>query len=264
MGSGYGSDSAQDLMNLSQMHLSEIDFEEEIENSNSFTGDMETDLESSLKESNPFTEAVGPEVEALDMIYEALRNPSYGGNKLEGLRSFPEVHESVGEQTWNRKWIPEYEKSGLIEEENLTKRGEKFARDEMPRWIVKSTGLNGLGEFYDLLSGGKNQERGSKIEAFRLYGSGENSHTEVYSETGLNPSTSRTFANRMEELNILETDGESYRFTDAGEGLNNLVDDHIGYLQNQTHRSQELPQITENIDSDVDRLMEQAYREATE
>jgi hypothetical protein len=262
---GFGdSDGAQDLMNKSQMNISEIDIESEQESSNRFIGDMKTDIESSLEEDNPFSRVIGPEVEALDVIYSALRNPSYGGNKLEGLRSFPEVHESVGEQTWNRKWIPEYEKSGLIDEENLTTRGEKFAEDEMPWWIVKSTGLDGLGEFYDILSSGKNQERGSKIEAFRLYGSGENSHTEVYSETGLNPSTSRTFANRMEELNILEIDGESYRFTDAGEGLNNLIDDHIGHLQNHTHRSQELPQITENIDSDVDHLMEQAYREATE
>jgi hypothetical protein len=246
-------------MDRSQMNLSEIEIQSEQD-----IGDMNADLERFIEETNPLTETVGPEVEALDIIYSALRNPSYGGNKLEGLRFFPEVHESVSQQTWTRTWIPEYEKSGLIDEESLTKRGEKFVKDEMPSWIIESTGLDDLGEFYDLLSGGKNQERGSKIEAFRLYGSGENSHTEVYSETGLKPSTSRTFANRMEELNILETDGESYRFTDAGEGLNNLIDDHIGYLQNQTHRSQELPQITENIDSDVDHLMEQAYREATE
>ena len=253
------SDGAQNLMDRSQMNLSEIEIQSEQD-----IGDMNTDLERFIEETNPLPETVGPEVEALDVIYSALRNPSYGGNKLEGLRYFPEVHESVGEQTWTRTWIPEYEKSGLIDEENITTRGEKFVEDEMPSWIIESTGLDGLGEFYDLLSGGKNQERGSKIEAFRLYGSGENSHTEVYSETGLKPSTSRTFANRMEELNILEPVGDSYRFTNAGEGLNNLIDDHIGYLQNQTHRSQEIPQITENIDSDVDHLMEQAYREATE
>lgn len=264
MGFGNGSDSAQELMNQSQIQMSDIDIEEDREEDDRFSGTTETDLDSALEQKNPFTQIIGPELEALDLIYSALRKPAYGASRLEGLRSYPETPGSVTEQTWNRTWRPEYTDAGLTTEDNLTDRGKRFAEDEMPWWIEKSTGLEGLDEFYDIITcGSKNQKRGSKIKAFRMYGSGENSHTEVYSDTGLNPSTARTLADNMEDINLLTQD-DSYRFTEAGEGLNNLIDGHIAYLQDRAHRSQELPHLSEKIDSEVDQLMLEAYRKATE
>lgn len=252
MGYSNGSDDAQRTINRKMEKIGEIDTGLSIER-NIAEGSVSTTMETSIEDEDFDTET---EYQALDILYNTLRNSPNGQSRLDGLRTFPERPDDIGKQSWERYWIDEYEAAGLISGEELTERGRRFADEGLEWWVRKSSDINGLDEFYDLITTSGNQPEGAKIEAWKLYGNGEDSHTEVYNRTGLNPNTSRTFSDKLQDKGLID---EEYNFTEPGKHLNQVVDEHLEYLERQILTFDLLPERGTN--SQVDELLRDAYQD---
>jgi predicted transcriptional regulator len=260
--SHINSDDAQERINDNQRKISGLNTDNSLEKQK-FVGAISTETED-LDMGNPFDERLNEEYEALDLIYSSLRKTN-GNSRLEGLETFPETPEGITEQTYNRHWKPAYREGGLVNDGELTKRGEKFVDEGLDWYLLDLTWLDGIDEVYDLLTtGSKNQDRGSKIQAFEMYGNGEDSHTEVEKETGLNSSTARTLANELEDIGLLEKDDGSYGFTRPGNKLEGRIQSHLDYLEDEVTRGKIMPKKIETPDSLVDELMDKAYRKASD
>lgn len=260
--SHINSDDAQESINNNQRKISGLNTDKSVEKQK-FNGGLSTETED-LDMGNPFDERLDEEYEALDLIYSSLRKTN-GNSRLEGLETFPETPEGITEQTYDRHWKPAYREGGLVKDGELTNRGEKFVDEELDWYILDLTWLDGINEVYDLLStGSKNQEEGSKIQAFEMYGNGEESHTEVQKETGLNSSTARTLANELEDIGLLERDDGGYEFTRPGNKLESRIQSHLDYLEEEVTRGKIMPKKVETPNSLVDELMDKAYRKASD
>lgn len=251
MGYSNGSDDAQRALNRTTEKIGDIETDLSIERNNR-EGNLSTTTESNI-DGTEFDTSL--EYQALDLLYSSLRDPSNGESRLEGLRAFPDKPEEISDQSWRRHWLNEYERAGLISGEELTERGSKLRNDEFDWWVEKASGIGSVDEFYDLLTTTGKQPQGGKIQAWKLYGNGEDSHTEIHRQTGLNPSTARTFSDELQELRLIDQD---YNFTESGEHLDQFLDDHITYLERQTVIFDRIPDRA--VDSEIDELMRDAYQ----